>query len=346
MDKLRVKPLWLTLLLLLSLNALPSQGRAPAAAAVGNPAAAGGNPVTAGGNLKFAAFPGAVRPGEPFTAALSGFALPPGSAAASPASPMKALLIDPAGKQIGAAVLFDPGLESKRGPVWAALMAVPSTAAPGRGSLRFEAGGRTLGELPFTIEDRKFASETIAITDSMSDLLTVPDPQKTREAQELWAILAHTGGDLYSLGNFILPVNSQVQTSRYGGRRIYKYPNGKSSTSIHAGIDYRAPKGTPVSACAPGKVALAKFRIVTGNTIIIEHMPGVYSLCYHLDSIDVSPGDLVQTGTRLGSAGATGFATGAHLHWEVRVAAENTDPEAFLERTVLDKDAILKIMNE
>jgi murein DD-endopeptidase MepM/ murein hydrolase activator NlpD len=297
------------------------------------------------GALKIAAFPGAVKPGEPFVAAVSGFALPAGAAGGGN-SPLKALLLNGGGKQIGAAGFFDLELESKRGPVQAALMAVPSTAAPGKASLRLESGGRVLGEIPFTIENRKFETETIAITDSMSSILTVPDPQKTLEAQELWAILAHTGSGLYSLGNFILPVNSKVQTSRYGGRRVYKYPDGRTSTSIHAGIDYRAPTGTPISACAPGKVVLAKFRIVTGNTVILEHMPGVYSLCYHMDKIAVSLGDMVQTGTRLGDAGATGFATGAHLHWELRVATENTDPETFLGRVILDKDAILGIMNE
>jgi murein DD-endopeptidase MepM/ murein hydrolase activator NlpD len=306
---------------------------------------------------KFTVLPGAVRPGEPFVAAVSGFIPPAGAAAAVSASgessggasqpaPMRVLLLSSGGRQLGAANLFDLELESKRGSVQAALLAVPSTAAPGKTSLRLVSGTRVLGEIPFTISDRKFETETIAITGSMTDILTVPDPQKTQEARELWAILAHTGRDLYTTGNFILPVNSRVQTSRYGGRRVYKYPDGRSSSSIHAGIDYRAPTGTPISACAPGKVVLAKFRIVTGNTVIIEHMPGVYSLCYHMNKITVSAGDIVQTGTRLGDSGATGFATGAHLHWEVRVAAENTDPESFLGRVILDKDAILDIMNE
>jgi murein DD-endopeptidase MepM/ murein hydrolase activator NlpD len=293
----------------------------------------------AAGDIKIIALPGTVRPGEPFVAAVSGFA-----PSASPAA-MKALFLS-GGKQLGAASCFDLGVESKRGPVWAAVLAVPSTAAPGTVQIRLEAGGRVLGEIPLTVETRTFETESFGITGAMSDILTVPDPQKTRETYELWDILAHTGEDVYSLGNFILPVNSKVQTSRYGGRRVYKYPDGRSSTSIHAGIDYRAPLGTPIHACAPGKVVLAKFRIVTGNTVIIEHMPGVYSLCYHMDKIAVSAGDMVQTGTRLGDAGATGFATGAHLHWEVRVASENTDPEAFLGRTILDKELILSIMNE
>jgi murein DD-endopeptidase MepM/ murein hydrolase activator NlpD len=101
------------------------------------------------------------------------------------------------------------------------------------------------------------------------------------------------------------------------------------------------PTGTEVRACGPGKVVLAGFRIVTGNSVVLEHLPGVYSLYYHLDKIEVSEGSMVDAGTVLGLSGATGLATGPHLHWEIRVSGENTDPDAFLGRPILDKDAIL-----
>jgi murein DD-endopeptidase MepM/ murein hydrolase activator NlpD len=240
---------------------------------------------------------------------------------------------------------FDLGETSRRGPVQIAVMAVPSTAGAGKAQLRVEQGGRVLVTLELVIEERQFLTETFPITGAMAAILT-PDPEKTRQAEQLWAVLARTGNDIYTLGEFIMPVKSTVQTSRFGSRRVYRYPDGRTSTSIHAGVDWRAPTGTPISACAPGKVVLARMRIVTGNTVVIEHMPGVYSLYYHMDRIDVAEGDMVQTGTRLGDAGATGFATGAHLHWELRVATENTDPASLLGRRLLDKDAILRILNE
>jgi murein DD-endopeptidase MepM/ murein hydrolase activator NlpD len=87
-------------------------------------------------------------------------------------------------------------------------------------------------------------------------------------------------------------------------------------------------------------------RIVSGNSVVIEHMPGVYSLYYHMDKLAVNQGDMVQTGTRLGDAGATGFATGAHLHYEIRISTEYVDPAAFMGRKILDKDAILTVLNE
>jgi murein DD-endopeptidase MepM/ murein hydrolase activator NlpD len=140
-------------------------------------------------------------------------------------------------------------------------------------------------------------------------------------------------------------VASTRRTSFFGDRRVFKYANGNEDTSIHAGVDYGVPTGTPVSACGPGRVVLARNRIVTGNSVVLEHLPGVYSLYYHLDSIAVNEGVMVDAGTLLGRAGATGLATGPHLHWEIRVAGENTDPDILMARPLLDKDAILAKIN-
>jgi murein DD-endopeptidase MepM/ murein hydrolase activator NlpD len=92
-------------------------------------------------------------------------------------------------------------------------------------------------------------------------------------------------------------------------------------------------------------VVLARSRIVTGNSVVIEHLPGVYSLYYHLDKIEVTEGAIVNTGALIGLSGATGLATGPHLHWEIRVSGENTDPDAFISRPLLDKDAVLSKMS-
>jgi murein DD-endopeptidase MepM/ murein hydrolase activator NlpD len=289
---------------------------------------------TPAGTLKFAVIPDSVRPGDPFVVAVAGRSL-------SARSGNRAQLFGSAGRRIGQAVFFSLYPESPVGPVYAALMAAPSTATPGRAQVRIEENGAVLGEISLTIESREFRTENLVLTNAMSDILTVPDPQKTLETEKLFQILNHTGSEVFSTGGFVMPVNSQVQTSRFGSRRVNKYPDGRSTTSIHAGIDYRAPEGTPITVCAPGRVVFAGPRIVTGNTVIIEHMPGVYSLCYHLSSISLKEGQTVKAGDSLGAAGATGFATAAHLHWELRVAGENTDPEAFIGRTILDKDAIL-----
>jgi len=279
-----------------------------------------------------------LRPGEPFVVAAAGAGIPQGNPR------MQAVLIM-GDKQLNKAVFFSLDAVSRRGPVYAAIMAVPSTANFGNALLRIEAGGKVLQTLPLTIEERRFKTETIEITQGMSDILSSQDPEKTKQAEQMWAIWARTGNDVYTTGNFVMPVVSTFQTSVFGTRRVYKYPNGKSSSSIHAGVDWRAPTGTPITAPAPGKVMLAMNRITTGNTVVIEHMPGVYSLYYHMNKLAVAQGDMVTAGTRLGDAGATGFATGAHLHYEIRVATENADPAIFMTRKILDKEAILAILN-
>jgi murein DD-endopeptidase MepM/ murein hydrolase activator NlpD len=228
----------------------------------------------------------------------------------------------------------------------AAVLAVPATARPGAAVINVESATGIVSEIPLHIGERAFVSEVIELNEILTGIRTDPDPQKTTESNQLWAILNSTGSEIYCLGNFSPPVTSTRRTSFFGDRRVFKYSNGKNDTSIHAGVDYGVPKGTPVNACGPGKVVLARFRIVTGNSVIIEHLPGVYSLYYHLDKIEVNEGAMIGVGALLGLSGATGLATGPHLHWEIRVSGENTDPDAFIARPILDKDAILGKIGE
>jgi len=278
----------------------------------------------------FAIIPPAARPGEPVTVAYSGD---------SKGKTFNAVLLNSRGERLTKASFFDLGEELQG--VKAAVMAVPSTARIGSALIRIEADSGIIRDLPFTIENRVFNSETIPLNQANTDLRTVPDPQKTLESNILWAIISRTGKEIYSDGLFTPPVTSTRRTSDYGDRRVYAYANGTTDTSIHAGVDCGVPTGTPVTACAAGKVALARERIVTGNTVILEHLPGLYSLYYHMDSIAVSEGAIVASGTLLGLSGSTGLATGPHLHWEVRVSSENADPDAFLSRPLLDKQSII-----
>ena len=280
----------------------------------------------------FAVIPQAARPGEPVTIAYGGNFK-------GGTQPLSVSLLNSRGERLTKASFFDLG-EGWQG-VKTAILAVPSTARIGNAQIRIESDSGVVRELPFTIENRVFVAETIPLNQANTDLRTVPDPQKTLESNILWAIISKTGKEIYSDGLFTPPVTSTRRTSDYGDRRVYEYANGTSETSIHAGVDCGVPTGTPVMACAAGKVALARERIVTGNTVILEHLPGLYSLYYHMDSIAVSEGAIVAGGTLLGLSGSTGLATGPHLHWEVRVSTENADPDAFLSRPLLDKQSIM-----
>jgi murein DD-endopeptidase MepM/ murein hydrolase activator NlpD len=289
--------------------------------------------------------PEGIRPGEPLTVIML-----PGTGERT--GGLRAVLVNEQGQRLTRAFFFDLETESLWGTepaisgqatgglILAALLGVPSTAKPGPAGIRVEQGTELVEEIPIRIGDRDFYSEEIALNEENTVIRRTPDPEKTREAEQLWAILNRNENRIYTTDPFVPPVSSTRRTGFFGDRRIFRYSNGKSDTSIHGGIDYGVPRGTRVGACAAGRVILARFRIVTGNSVIIEHLPGVYSLYYHLDTIRVTEGSIVGAGEVLGESGSTGLATGPHLHWEIRVAGETTDPDAFLVRPILDKEAI------
>jgi murein DD-endopeptidase MepM/ murein hydrolase activator NlpD len=129
----------------------------------------------------------------------------------------------------------------------------------------------------------------------------------------------------------VLPSKLTRRTSFFGDRRIYKYTNGRSETSLHNGIDFGIPLNTPVCACGAGKVIMSEYRISTGWTIVIEHLPGLYSLYYHLNNISVETGTMVKAGDDIALSGNTGLSTGPHLHWEMRLLGEAVNPDFFIE---------------
>jgi len=185
--------------------------------------------------------------------------------------------------------------------------------------------------LPFAIQEKQFVSERIPLDARNTGIRKDTSPERIAQIEKLNNILATvTPQDVYTLEPFTLPVESKRITSGFGDRRVFIYTDKQTSTSLHYGIDYGVPTGTPVYACAAGKVMLAESRISTGWSVVIEHLPGLYSLYYHLDSLNVHEGQYVKQGEKLGRSGATGLATGPHLHWEIRLNMEAVNPEFFL----------------
>ncbi len=186
--------------------------------------------------------------------------------------------------------------------------------------------------LPVTVDEKEFVSETLYLDARNTAIKTDNSKQRAAQIDRLNEVLFTTDGTaIYYDGPFMEPCASRRYTSFFGDRRVYQYNTGSKSTNLHYGVDYGVPVGTPVWACGAGKVVLAEYRNSTGWSVVIGHLPGLYSLYYHMDSFNVEEGQMVRKGEEIGRSGCTGLATGPHLHWELRLFGEAVNPHFFVE---------------
>lgn len=122
---------------------------------------------------------------------------------------------------------------------------------------------------------------------------------------------------------FLWPVTGRI-SGWFGAQRIYRGEPG----AYHSGVDIARPTGTVLVAPADGVVVLAADRPFTleGNLLMIDHGMGLNSAFLHLSRIDVKPGDHVRRGQPIGAVGATGRATGPHMHWGMKWQDQRIDP--------------------
>ena len=170
------------------------------------------------------------------------------------------------------------------------------------------------------VTDANWLVEVVELDESNSDLLNpvilaedkaVRAPVQTVETPE-----RHWDGifDLPSTG---------VITSSYGFLRSY---NSREPEEYHSGLDFGADSGSPVLAPNAGVVAWVGQTRRRGNGVLIDHGGGIFSGYYHMSEVFSTPGQVVNTGEFLGRIGATGLATGPHLHWELVVHGVTVDP--------------------
>ncbi|MET0581635.1 MAG: M23 family metallopeptidase [Pseudoxanthomonas sp.] len=127
---------------------------------------------------------------------------------------------------------------------------------------------------------------------------------------------------------FVWPVQGRI-SGRFGNARVY---NGQPGAG-HSGMDIAVPAGTPVKAPAAGVVTFAAPDLyLTGGTLLLDHGFGISSNFLHLSRIDVKVGDRVEQGQVIAAVGATGRATGPHLHWGMNWFDVRMDPLLVLER--------------
>lgn len=163
------------------------------------------------------------------------------------------------------------------------------------------------------VEQRRYRIERV---DGLPQHTVTPDPEIAariaREQAEVVAARQRDDDREDFLGGFARPVTGARISGIYGSQRI---DNG-TPKSPHMGLDMAVPTGTPIRAPAPGIVSFAKTGLVlTGGTVLIDHGFGLDSSFLHMSRVDVEVGDRVERGDVIGAAGATGRASGPHVHW-------------------------------
>jgi murein DD-endopeptidase MepM/ murein hydrolase activator NlpD len=166
-----------------------------------------------------------------------------------------------------------------------------------------------------TVKDGRFAVEKLTVTPQFVE----PNPEQLSRAdaerKRLREIFATVTPEKLWNGRFRVPITGATRGGNFGRRRVL---NGEPS-SPHTGVDFPAPAGTPVHAAQAGRVVLAEPLYFSGNTVILDHGLGVYTLYGHLSAFNVKAGDQVIAGGIIGKVGATGRVTGPHLHWGLTI---------------------------
>ncbi|MCP4415230.1 MAG: M23 family metallopeptidase, partial [Chloroflexi bacterium] len=193
-------------------------------------------------------------------------------------------------------------------------------------SLTIEVADAPLWQQPWQFVDAdSWIYQQMTLTGTAAQI----DQQSIEEERErLDAIWQQNSGSAQWNEPFQLPISSYLKiSSPFGARRSY---NGDPYRTYHEGVDFSAYGGTAVSAPAGGTVVIAEFLYVRGGAVIIDHGLGIYTGFYHLSSLAVAPGDVVQLGQLIGEVGTTGLSTGNHLHWDLLVDDVWVDAQAWL----------------
>jgi murein DD-endopeptidase MepM/ murein hydrolase activator NlpD len=132
---------------------------------------------------------------------------------------------------------------------------------------------------------------------------------------------------VYKGGRMGWPSGATTLTSYFG----YRVHPIFGTRKLHSGVDIGAPAGTPIYAAADGIVVTAGWTGGYGKAVIIDHGNGIATLYGHSSALYVSPGQPVKRGQLIAATGSTGFSTGPHLHFEVRVNGTPVDPLAYLQ---------------
>lgn len=255
---------------------------------------------------------------------------------------MQVRVVPPSPRQGDIAVVFLSGVHNARevegslggrslaffpyGEEYAALAGIDLESKPGKTAWKVgvvdAAGSPRKASGAVMVRSRKFSVQRLTLPKPMVDL----DPETERRAQAEAARLKTLYGTVSPgrlwRGRFTRPVGGQGHGEGFGARRVIN----NQPRSPHSGIDFTADRGTPVVAANRGRVALVADFFFAGRLVALDHGLGLYTLYFHLDGVEVAEGALVERGEAIGTVGATGRATGPHLHFAAQLHRARVDP--------------------
>ena len=207
-----------------------------------------------------------------------------------------------------------------------AIIGIPLNANLGSHQFALELVNGQRELLQFVVKDKEYVEQHITISNERQVNPNTEDMVRiNREISEMDRAFSSWNEDLTPVFAMQAPVTG-VRSSSFGLKRYF---NGQPRNP-HSGLDIAADEGTPIYAPAPGMILSTGNYFFNGNTIILDHGHGLISLYCHMNTIDVEPGSMVDTGTQIGRVGQTGRVTGPHLHWSINLNNTRVDPSLLL----------------
>ncbi|WP_421152861.1 peptidoglycan DD-metalloendopeptidase family protein [Aeromonas dhakensis] len=210
----------------------------------------------------------------------------------------------------------------EEGKRWIAIVGIPLKSQPGPHQLQVS-DGRTLS---FTVGSKHYREQHIKLKNGRQVNPLAEDMARiNRElAEQTRAYQTFSPAQPSNL-LFDKPVEGPL-SSPFGLRRFF---NGEERNP-HSGLDFAVGAGTPIKAPAAGKVILIGNYFFNGNTVFVDHGQGLISMFCHMSKVDVKLGQSLPRGGIVGRVGATGRATGPHMHWNVSLNDARVDPAIFI----------------
>jgi murein DD-endopeptidase MepM/ murein hydrolase activator NlpD len=205
-----------------------------------------------------------------------------------------------------------------------ALVGIDLEVRPGNYTIAVGADGRR-ATTTLRVDRRAFATRRLTVDPAFVNPPASELARIEREREQLDRLWKNWTSEKFWQGAFEAPV-PEPANSAFGTRSIL---NGEPR-SPHGGADFPSPAGTPIKSPNAGRVVLADALYYTGNTVVVDHGLGLYSLFAHMTEMNVHTGDTVKSGEVLGTVGSSGRVTGPHLHWAVRLNGARVDPVVLL----------------